>query len=297
MPLRSFLLFAAICLVWAMNMVVSRVMVEDLAVPPLFYAALRSGLGAVVLLPWLRPVPANLLKVLLVTFATSGGAFALLFMGLRTTSPSAASVIGLSAAPLTVLFAVLFLGERVHWRRAVGIALAFTGVVVAVADPAGWRGGAGEGLLLVLASAVVGALGAVFIKQLPLSPLRLQAWGTLGSVTMLLPLSLVLEDTPVAASLAAGWELVAALLFSGLVVSVGAHTLYFRMLQRFDANLVAPLTLMTPVFTIVLGVVITGDAVSLRLLAGGAIAAAGVLVILVRPSRALFKPLLVRPRL
>jgi O-acetylserine/cysteine efflux transporter len=276
-------------------MVVSRLVVDDLAVPPLAYAGLRSGIGCIALLPWLRPVPAQLPKVLLVTFATSGGAFALLFMGLRTTSPSAASVIGLTSAPLTVVFAILILGERVRWRRALGIALTFAGVVVAVADPAGWD--AGEGVLLVLASAVVGAWGAVFLKQLVIAPLRLQAWGTLASVAVLFPLSLLLEEAPITASLAGGWELVAALMFSGLVVSVGAHTLYFRFLQRHDANVVAPLTLMTPIFTIALGAAITGDAVSAQLLIGGAIAAAGVLVILVRPSRELFKPLLVRPRL
>jgi len=295
MKLRSFLLFAAICCVWALNMVVSRMVVDGLAVPPLIYAALRSAVGCAALLPWLRPIPAQLPKVLLVTFATSGGAFALLFAGLRTTSPSAASVIGLSGAPLTVLFAILVLGERVRWRRAVGIALTFAGVLVAVADPAGWS--AGEGVLLVFASAVVGALGAVFLKQLPLPALQLQAWATLASVAVLLPLSLLLEEAPVAASLAAGWELLAALLFSGLVVSVGAHTLYFRLLQQYDANLVAPLTLMTPVFTIAMGAAITGDPIGAPLLVGAAIAGIGVLVILVRPSAKLFKPLLVRPRL
>ena len=295
MPLRSFLLFAAICLVWALNMVVSQLVVDDLAVPPLVYAALRSGVGCLVLLPWLRPIPRSLLKVVAVTFATSGGSFALLFMGLRTTSPSAASIIGLSSAPLTVLLAILILGERVRWRRALGIALTFAGVLVAVANPAGWN--AGEGVLLVFAAAIVGALGAVFLKQLEVEPLRLQAWGTLASVAVLLPLSLLLEEAPITASLDAGWELAAALLFSGLVVSVGAHTLYFRMLQRYDANVVAPLTLMTPVFTIALGATISGDAVGAQLLVGGAIAAAGVLVILLRPSRELFKPLLVRPRL
>jgi O-acetylserine/cysteine efflux transporter len=295
MPLRSFLLFAVICLLWALNMVVSRLVVDGLAVPPLAYAALRSAVGCAALLPWLRPIPRQLPKVLAVTFATSGGAFALLFAGLRYTSPSAASIIGLSGAPLTVLFAILILGERVRWRRALGIALTFTGVLVAVADPAGWD--TSEGVLLVFASAVVGALGAVFLKQLAVEPLRLQAWATLGSVAVLLPLSLMLEDGPIAAALAAGWELVAALLFSGLVVSVGAHTLYFRLLQQYDANLIAPLTLMTPIFTIGLGVAITGDAVGPALVLGAVIAGSGVLVILLRPSAKLFKPLLVRPRL
>lgn len=295
MPLRSFLLLAAICLVWALNVVVSRLVVEGMAVPPIAYAAMRSAIVLAVLLPWLRPLPARLPRVLVVTFAVSGGSFALLFAGLRDATPSASAVISLSSAPLTVLFAILVLGERIGWRRGLGIALTFAGVLVAVADPAGWS--SGGGLLLVFASAVVGALGAVFLKTLPMEPLRLQAWASLASTAVLAPLSAWAERGQAEAAIRAGWPLAAALGFSALVVSLAAHTLYFRFLQRHDANLVAPLTLMTPIFTIAAGAAITGDVVGPALLIGAALAGAGVLVILVRPSRALFKPLLVRPRL
>ncbi len=114
---------------------------------------------------------------------------------------------------------------------------------------------------------------------------------------MLLPLSLLLEHGQVAAVAAGGWEFIAALVFSAGVVSLGAHTLYFDLLKGYDANLIAPLTLMTPMFTIAAGAAITGDRVGPLLLLGAAIAAGGVLVIVLRPSRKLFKPLLVRPRL
>jgi drug/metabolite transporter (DMT)-like permease len=67
-------------------------------------------------------------------------------------------------------------------------------------------------------------------------------------------------------------------LFSGLVVSVLAHTLYYTLIQRYEATLVSPLTLMTPIFTIALGVVFTGDVVDLRMAVGAALAMAGVLV-------------------
>ena len=295
MPFRSFLLLATICLVWALNVVVSRLVVDTLAVPPLAYAVLRSAVVLLALLPWLRPLPAQLLKVMAITFAVSGGSFALLFAGLTMASPSASAVISLSGAPLTVLFAILILGEQVRWRRALGIALTFAGVLVAIADPSGWS--AGGGLLLVFASSLVGALGSVFLKQLPLEPLRLQAWAAFGSTLVLVPLSALMEQGQVTAGLEAGWRLGAAVAFSGLVVSLGAHTLYFRLLQQHDANLIAPLTLMTPVFTIAAGALITGDEIGPALVAGAAIAGSGVLVILVRPSRELFKPLLVRPRL
>jgi len=295
MPLRSFLLLVLICLVWALNVVVSRLVVGDLGVPPLFYAAARSLVVLVALLPWLRPLPEHLLKVVLVTFAISGGSFALLFIGLQDASPSASAIINLSSAPLTVLFAIAILGEKIGWRRAVGIAFTFIGVGVAIASPSGWS--SSYGLLFVFASSVVGALGSVFLKRLQLSSLRLQAWAALSSLVILLPLSALLESGQGSSVMAGGWEFAAALAYSAVVVSLGAHTLYFGMLQEFDANLIAPLTLMTPIMTIAAGAAITGDSVGPFLVLGAGIAAGGVLVILVRPSRKLFKPLLVRPRL
>ena len=194
-----------------------------------------------------------------------------------------------------MLLAIVILGERIRWRRAVGIALTFAGVAVAVASPSAWS--SSTGLAFVFLSALVGALGAVFLKRIELGSVNLQAWAALGSVVVLFPLSFALEGGQVASVTAAGWSFLAALAFSGLIVSLGAHTLYFGLLQRYDANLVAPLTLMTPIFTIALGAWITDDPVGQLLLVGAALAAAGVLVILIRPSRLLFKPLLVRPRL
>ena len=295
MPARSFLLLVAICVVWALNVVVSNIVVARLGVPPLAYAAARSGVVALCLLPFLRPVPKGLPRVMAVTFMVSGGSFSLLFVGLGYSTPSAAAVVNLTSAPLTVVFAILILGERVRWRRGLGIVCTFAGVLIAIASPSGWE--SSFGLLFVFASAVTGALGAVFVKQIDLGPWRLQAWAALGSVIALVPLSAALESGQIAAMQAGGWHYLAALGFSALVVSLGAHTLYFGMLQRFDANLIAPLTLMTPVFTIALGAWITGDPVGWLMILGAIVAGAGVLVILVRPSSAIFKPLLVRPRL
>ena len=170
--------------VWALNVVVSKLAVDDLGMPPLAYAFARSLLVMLVLLPFLRPVPRGLGKILLVGLAISGGSFALLFMGLETASPAATGVVSLSGAPLTVLFAILFLGEQVRWRRGLGIALTFAGVLVSVMGERALE--MGTGLLLVFASALVGALGSVVVKRLEISSLRLQAWAAVASSVVLL---------------------------------------------------------------------------------------------------------------
>lgn len=295
MPARSFFLLAFICFLWALNVVVTRLMVSDLGLPPLWFAALRSVVVMAALAPWLFPLPPRWPWVMLVCFMISGGSFALLFVGLRDATPSAAAVVSLSGAPLTVLFAIALLREQVRWRRALGIALTFVGVGVAIASPSAWANSLG--LAFVFASAVVGALGSVLLKRIAVEPIRLQALAGMVSAAVLFPLSLATETGQVAATVAGGWSFVAGLAFSALAVSVFAHTVYYAMLKTYDANLIAPLTLMTPMMTIALGAAITGDPVGLPLILGALVAALGVLIIVLRPSRNLFKPLLVRPRL
>ena len=294
MSFRALLIMAFCNIAWALNVVVSKLAITDFSAPPLFYALVRSIIVAAVLIPLLRPLPAKLWQVLVIGLAISGGSFALLFMGLETASPSAAGVVSLSGAPMTVLFAILFLGEKVRWRRGLGIGLAFGGVLFAMAGENQMQ--TSTGLLLVFLSAMVGALGTVFVKRLDLSSIRLQGWAAVASVAVLLPLSLTLESGQFAALAASPWELAACLVFASLVVSIGAHTAYFRLLGEYDANLVVPLTLFTPILTIVFGAWLTGDAIGERLVIGGAIALAGGAIIVLRPSATFTRRFLVRPR-
>ena len=294
MPFRAILILLACNVVWALNVVVSKIAVDDLSVPPLFYAALRSLLVVIALAPMLRVVPKELWRVMLIGLAISGGSFSLLFVGLQSASPSTAGIVSLSGAPLTVLFAILFLREQVRWRRALGIVLTLVGVAIAVASPTGMQ--AGTGLAFLFASAVIGALGSVFFKRLEIGAVEMQAWAGLSSIIVLFPLSFFIETGQGVALANAPLEVIGCLAFASIVVSVGAHSAYYRMLQQHDTNLVVPLTLLTPLLTIALGTWLTGDEVGWRLLLGGAIALAGVAIIVLRPTRNVFKPLLVRPR-
>ncbi|UIP08020.1 DMT family transporter [Erythrobacter sp. SDW2] len=290
----SFAIIMACNVVWALNVIVSKWAVDDYAVPPLFYAALRSLVVVAALVPFLRKMPADPVRVMLIGLAISGGSFGLLFIGLQTASPSAAGIVNLTGAPLTVLFAIVILKEEVRWRRMLGMALAFGGVALAVASPAGME--SGVGLLYVFAGVVVGALGAVFFKRITIGAVEMQAWAGLASVAFLFPISFGLESGQFAAVTAAPWEVLGCVAFAGLVVSVGAHSAYYHLLQRHDANLLVPLTLMTPLLTIGFGAWLTGDPIGPRLLIGAGLAIAGVAIIVIRPSRAIFKPLLVRVR-
>ena len=66
MPARALFVMMLCNVVWALNVVVSKVAIVDLGSPPLFYALLRSVIVAGVLVPLLRPLPAKLWQVLVI---------------------------------------------------------------------------------------------------------------------------------------------------------------------------------------------------------------------------------------
>src|SRR5436190_6458090 len=159
MSLRDFGLLTLVCLIWASNNIVSKYAVSHLDAPPLFYAAVRFGVVAIATLPWLFPMPRPRWRVVLVALLMGGGNFALLFVGLKTSTPSAAAVVGQLGVPITTLLSVAMLGERIHWRRILGIGLTFAGALAVMRDPHGFA--ISPGLLYVVAAAVAGSLGAV----------------------------------------------------------------------------------------------------------------------------------------
>ena len=281
MSLRDFALLIGICLVWAFSNVLSKIVVGDWQVPPLAFAAIRFAVVVAATLPWLLPAPRPLWRILLVGVLMGAGNFALLFIGLQTASPSAAAIVIQVGVPITTLLSVLMLGERIAWRRGLGILLTLAGVLVVIWNPQGVA--LSRGLWFVAGAAASGSLGAVLMKQMAdIRPLQFQAWVGFSSLLPLALGSALMETGQLAHAVAAGWPFVAVVLFTALVVSVVAHTAYYGLIQKYEANLLAPLTLMTPLATIALGVLITGDHFDLRMAIGTVLALCGVLIVALR---------------
>lgn len=288
MKIRDFLLLVFVCLVWGYSNVLSKIVVGTWAIPPLFFAAIRFAVVMAATIPWLLPMPRPRWRIVVIGLLMGAGNFALLFVGLQSASPSAAAVVIQIGVPFTTLLSIVILGERIHWRRGVGIALTLAGVVLVVWNPEGID--LSGGLWFVVAAAFTGSLGAVLMKQVEdVTPLRFQAWVGLVSFVPLTLASAMFEQGQWTSAAAVGWPFVAAVLFAALVVSVLGHTSYYGLIRKYEANLLAPLTLMTPIFTIAFGVALTGDRLDARMVTGALLALAGVLVVALRsrPASAL----------
>ena len=286
MGFRDFSLLFLCCFVWGLNIVVTRWAVFDAAVPPLFFAAIRFLGVAVLLVPFLRPVPKDIKTLFLISFFIGSGHFALMFLGLANAEASSASVVMQLGVPFATLMSMAFLGETVGWRRGLGIMFAFAGVLLISVDPSSFT--VSIGLLYIIASAFIGAVGTVVMKRMsPISVLQLQAWIGLFSFAPLLAISALLERGQVENFMAGGLWVWAATAFAVIGVSIFGHGGFYYLLKRYDVSLLSPLTLMTPVWGIVLSIIFLNEAISPQLVLGSVISLGGVLIIAIRPNKAM----------
>ncbi|MBL8781638.1 MAG: DMT family transporter, partial [Alphaproteobacteria bacterium] len=122
-----------ICVIWGFNFVAAKVGVGQM--PPLLFTGLRFLILAAVLIPFLKPAPGRMRDVLLVALFNGAIHFGLMFTGVALTAASVVAVVAQLNVPFATILSILVLGETIHWRRWLGIAMTFAGVMVVSFDP------------------------------------------------------------------------------------------------------------------------------------------------------------------
>jgi O-acetylserine/cysteine efflux transporter len=269
--------------IWGFNYVASKIGVHE--IPPVFFTALRFVIVALFVGRFLRLHPGEMTRILWAAFLAGPVAFALLFIGLahveNTANAAVASQLGV---PFTTLLSVWLLGEVIHWRRKLGIVLAFAGVALIGFDPKVFH--SLFGLSLIVASALVGSLGVIFIKQLKdIRALELQAWVSTLCVVVLLPLSFLTESGQWSALGHATWRGWTALAFTALASSLFAHTTWYYLVSKYPVTRLSAVTLLTPIFGILFCVLVLGDVLTPKMMVGSVVTLLGVLIVLMRDRK------------
>jgi O-acetylserine/cysteine efflux transporter len=269
--------------IWGFNIVAVKLSAERF--PPVFLTFLRFFLVGLAVWPWLRIRRGEMRWLLTAAICSGGLQFALMYSGVALSeNMSSVAIGGQLGVPFATLLSVLLLGERIHWRRWLGIAMSFAGVALIGISPEVFH--SWPGLTLVVIAAFIGAVGLVAVKRVhELEPLELQAWLAWGSVPLLLPLSLLLEKGQLDSLRMAGATGWGALLYSVVLASLVAHTAYFALIRRYPVSSVAPVTVLTPLFSVFFSVLLLGDSLDWRMVMGGLLTLSGVTVILVRERK------------
>jgi len=255
---------------WAGSFVAGKWAVEDFS--PELTTLLRFTVACAVLLPFAfkrRAAPGawtarSLGWVALLGLTGMFGYHVLFYYSLKWTSAGNSSLIISTDSLMTVLLAVVFLKERMTWRKALGIGLGFAGVVWVVSDGAATRlltQGPNRGDLMALGAAVCWGVYSVLSKKVThLFPAFDLSWLTyaVGAVLLLPWLFAPGAWASLGTASVRGWSSV---LYMALAATGIGYYVYVRGIAEAGAVATAKFIFLVPVYVLGLAWLFLGEPV------------------------------------
>jgi drug/metabolite transporter (DMT)-like permease len=273
----------AASVIWGGMYVVSKVVLE--VIPPFALVTLRLLLGALVLgciLAWRGFPPLTgkqVREVLLVGFVGYGASLGLQFQGTHLSTAANASLVTSATPAFIFLFAKLFLHEAITPRRLLALILSSAGVLAVIVP---LDGAIAPGNLLgdsmLFGAGLTWALHSVLVRKISSSvpALALSTIALLGGLPLSLPAALwelrTLGIGPIT------WQILAGVLFLGIVSTALAMYLWNRAFALLDAGLASLTFFAQPLVGTSLGILVLGESVTLPFLLGAALIGFGLLL-------------------
>ena len=277
---RELGLVALICLAWAGNFITSKLALQDFS--PFLFTALRLLLLTLLIGAFLKLPPRTVWPRLLAVALFNGVLhFAFSFWSLKLSHNIASPAIVMqSYVPMVALLAWWLLGEKFHWRTGSAIAVSFLGVLVLGFDPAMLADPLPLGLMLV--SALFIALGTIAMRGLQMDLIQQQGWTAAIGLIPIWLMSVLVEGNPLAHIQNAGMQAWIGVFYAALIASLVGHGLFFVLIKRHPVAMITPYLLTAPLLAAILGVVLLGDHVGIRVWIGGAMVLSGVFDVALR---------------
>jgi drug/metabolite transporter (DMT)-like permease len=281
-------------LLWATNITMGRAVAATF--PPVTLTLLRWFIAIAVLLPfiWRRvreqaPILLRHWKLIGFTGALGmAGYSALAYLALRTTTAANVAFIN-SIVPLLVPLIMFFIArEPMPARTYAGIAVSFCGVgwIIARGEPGNLAHlSFARGDLITLLAVAMYALYSVLIRKKPreLDLLVYLFGGMIGAIVSLLPF--VALELALGAHIPTDAKSLAALLYIGVVISLGAYLMWNYCVVSLGPGVTGPAYHLVAVFTPIVAYLFLGESLMGYHYAGIALILTGVFVA-TRPRRA-----------
>lgn len=251
----DWMLAGVVITIWGVNFVVMKWGLQE--VSPLLLCALRFMAASLPFLLFVRP-PRNLSWGVLAAYGLVQGVgqFGLLFVGMHLGMPAGmASVVLQTQAFITLLMAAVLLGERPQPWQWWGLCIAIVGLItIGSAHGEGAAQMSLMGFLCTVGAAAMWAASNLITRHAakngPYEPLPFLVWSSVFPILPLLLLSVWLEGGVAGVQqqlLAMTWQGWGAVAYLALLSTLLGYGLWTRLLQRYQASTVAPLSLLVPV--------------------------------------------------
>lgn len=286
------LVWLLLCLIWGSTWLFIKLGLSDL--PPFTFAGIRFVIASAILFAlikaWRLPLPHTRADWLLLamtgvlSFSVNYGA---VFWGEQHVSSGLAALLQATIPVFGLVIAHFYLpGEQMTPAKIFGVVMGVAGVGVIFSNQLSV---AGPKALAGCAALVVGSASAAYANVLvkargaKLNPAILAGGQMVFGLIPLLLVGISLEANPFHYR----WTgmAVVSLFYLAIVGSVIAFLLYYWLVQHMEVTKTMLIALVTPVFAVILGMLVLNEKLDWRTVAGGAMIMSGIGLIVLRRAR------------
>ncbi len=257
--------------------------------PTMMIVFCRVGLAALVLVAFVlmtgRTIPKSpniWLAFFIMGFLNNVVPFSLIVWGQKSITSGLASILNGTTPIFTMLVAGLLLAdERLSLNKVMGVVLGLLGIVaISGVDALSGLSNSLWAQLAILGAALSYGFAAVHARRfraMGVDPVVGAMGQVCASSLLLLPI-MIWDDWAGVSTLPSFWVILSVVLLA-VLSTAWAYILYFRLLDEAGATNASLVTLLIPVFAILLGVLILGESMKLSHILGMILIGFGLLVV------------------
>jgi len=279
MSINQILLALIVPMTWGFGYALTKIGMDQFT--PLLLMSLRFGIAGLILIWFTKPPWEHMRELFMIAFIGSTVQYGFTYYGLKGIDVSTASILVQLEGPILALLSTLILKERLGWPRALGMGLAFAGVIVITGEPR--LSDSLDSVALVITGAVFWAIAQIMISRLKsLSGITILAWVAIIATPQMLLISLVIEDgqwESIKSASFIDWSIVFYLSF---IMTVIGYSVWYHLLRICDVSKISPFLMLLPVTSIIAGMILLDEQFTLAMGIGGLLVMTGVASTLIK---------------
>ncbi|MDC0471148.1 EamA family transporter [Candidatus Pseudothioglobus singularis] len=270
---KQILLALIVPITWGLGFTLAKIGMEQFSA--LLIMSIRFGIAGLVLVWFTKPPWGHMREIFVVALIGSTIQYGLTYNGLKGIDASTAAILVQLEGPILALMGTILLKEKLGLTRALGMGFAFLGVFIIAGEPR--LDGHIDSVILLVAGSTVWAVAQIMISRLKgLSGITILAWVAIMATPQMLIASLFIEDGQWQAITTASlvdWSIIFYLAF---VMTVVGYSVWYHLLSSVDVSKVSPFLMLLPITSIIAGMVLLDEKLTLSMIIGGLMIMTGV---------------------
>ena len=270
---KQILLALIVPITWGLGFTLAKIGMEQFSA--LLIMSIRFGIAGLVLVWFTKPPWGHMREIFVVALIGSTIQYGLTYNGLKGIDASTAAILVQLEGPILALMGTILLKEKLGLTRALGMGFAFLGVFIIAGEPR--LDGHIDSVILLVAGSTVWAVAQIMISRLKgLSGITILAWVAIMATPQMLIASLIIEDGQWQAITTASlvdWSIIFYLAF---IMTVVGYSVWYHLLSSVDVSQVSPFLMLLPITSIIAGMILLDEKLTLSMIIGGLMIMTGV---------------------